>query len=79
MDQIVGMVLKMECQLEGICEVSNLDKGPSRDDTDALFPEVRTLGQLIDGGSIPVEEIIPHDVPAGEINKIPIVAGSGVL
>ena len=72
------MILEVESQLEGICEVSCVDKSPCGYDADALLPVARPLGQLIDRCPISVEQVVTYDVPAGKIDEIPVVDASGV-
>ena len=68
----------MDRQVQGIRKISRFDKSPCGYDADALLPEVRALGQLIDRCPISVEQVVAYDVPAGKINEIPVVDASGV-
>ncbi len=78
-DEVVGVVQEDIGDGEGVLELAGADEGHGADDADALFPEgAAVAGEVVEEGAVFVEEPLPEQGVAAEVDEVPVVDAVGV-
>ena len=73
-DEVVGVVQEDVGDGEGVGELAGADEGHGADDADALFPEgAAVAGEVVEEGAVFVEEPLPEQGIAAEVDEVPVV------
>ena len=71
--QVVTMGKKLLDKFQRIGKISFSDKGQCGNNGYPLFPEIFTVGQLIQDRPVFVQEPLPHNVASRHIHQVPII------